>query len=92
MVSLRGQDIRRVPLADAVRQLKLVPQSRYEDAAAYLFRRPTAFTNQAVRTRRVRRAAKQRQPLTDWQAWSQCLGRDLKTGILCYGFNLTTTE
>ena len=39
MVSLRGQDIRRVPLADAVRQLKLVPQSRYEDAAAFA---PTA--------------------------------------------------
>ena len=35
MVSLRGQDIGRVPLADAVRQLKLVPQSRYEDAAAF---------------------------------------------------------
>ena len=33
MVSLRGQDIGRVPLADAVRQLKLVPQSRYDDAA-----------------------------------------------------------
>ena len=32
MVSLRGQDIGRVPLADAVRQLKLVPQSRYDDA------------------------------------------------------------
>ncbi len=35
MVSLRGQDIDRVPLADAVRQLKLVPQSRYDDAAAF---------------------------------------------------------
>ena len=35
MVSLRGQDIGRVPLADAVRQLKLVPQSRYDDAAAF---------------------------------------------------------
>ena len=36
MVSLRGQDIGRVPLADAVRQLKLVPQSRYDDAARIL--------------------------------------------------------
>ena len=35
MVSLRGQDIGRVPLADAVRQLKLVPDSRYDDAAAF---------------------------------------------------------
>ena len=35
MVALRGQDIGRVPLADAVRQLKLVPQSRYDDAAAF---------------------------------------------------------
>jgi 6-phosphofructokinase 1 len=35
MVSLRGQDIDRVPLADAVRQLKLVPQHRYDDAAAF---------------------------------------------------------
>lgn len=35
MVSLRGQDIGRVPLADAVRQLKLVPESRYDDAAAF---------------------------------------------------------
>ena len=35
MVSLRGQDIGRVPLADAVRQLKLVPQSRYDDAAEF---------------------------------------------------------
>jgi ATP-dependent phosphofructokinase / diphosphate-dependent phosphofructokinase len=35
MVSLRGQDIGRVPLADAVQQLKLVPQSRYDDAAAF---------------------------------------------------------
>ncbi len=35
MVSLRGQDIGRVPLAEAVRQLKLVPQSRYDDAAAF---------------------------------------------------------
>jgi 6-phosphofructokinase 1 len=35
MVSLRGQDIGRVPLADAVRQLKLVPQTRYDDAAAF---------------------------------------------------------
>jgi 6-phosphofructokinase 1 len=35
MVSLRGQDIARVPLADATRQLKLVPQSRYDDAAAF---------------------------------------------------------
>ena len=35
MVSLRGQDIGRVPLAEAVKQLKLVPQSRYDDAAAF---------------------------------------------------------
>ena len=35
MVSLRGQEIGRVPLADAVRQLKLVPQSRYDDAVAF---------------------------------------------------------
>jgi len=35
MVSLRGQDIGRVPLADAVRELKLVPQSRYDDAAEF---------------------------------------------------------
>jgi 6-phosphofructokinase 1 len=35
MVSLRGADIGRVALADAVRQLKLVPQSRYDDAAAF---------------------------------------------------------
>jgi 6-phosphofructokinase 1 len=35
MVSLRGQDIGRVPLADAVRQLKLVPQTRYDDAAEF---------------------------------------------------------
>jgi ATP-dependent phosphofructokinase / diphosphate-dependent phosphofructokinase len=35
MVSLRGQEIERVPLADAVRQLKLVPQSRYDDAAEF---------------------------------------------------------
>ncbi len=35
MVSLRGQDIGRVPLADAVQQLKLVPQSRYDDAAEF---------------------------------------------------------
>jgi ATP-dependent phosphofructokinase / diphosphate-dependent phosphofructokinase len=35
MVSLRGQDIGRVPLADAVRQLKLVPESRYVDAAEF---------------------------------------------------------
>ena len=33
MVSLRGHEIGLVPLADAVRQLKLVPQSRYDDAA-----------------------------------------------------------
>ena len=33
--SLRGEDIGRVPLADAVRQLKLVPESRYDDAAAF---------------------------------------------------------
>jgi phosphofructokinase-like protein len=35
MVSLRGQDIGRVPLVDATRQLKLVPQSRYDDAAEF---------------------------------------------------------
>jgi 6-phosphofructokinase len=35
MVSLRGQEIGRVPLAEAVRQLKLVPQSRYDDAAEF---------------------------------------------------------
>lgn len=35
MVSLRGQEIGRVPLAEAVKQLKLVPQSRYDDAAAF---------------------------------------------------------
>ncbi|MBJ7336275.1 ATP-dependent 6-phosphofructokinase [Mycolicibacterium sp.] len=35
MVSLRGQDIGRVALADAVKQLKLVPQSRYDDAAEF---------------------------------------------------------
>jgi len=34
-VSLRGQEIGRVPLADAVRQLKLVPQSLYNDAAEF---------------------------------------------------------
>ncbi len=35
MVSLRGEHIGRVPLADAVRRLKVVPQSRYDDAAAF---------------------------------------------------------
>jgi 6-phosphofructokinase 1 len=35
MVSLRGQDIGRVSLSDATRQLKLVPQSRYDDAAEF---------------------------------------------------------
>jgi 6-phosphofructokinase 1 len=35
MVSLRGENIGRVPLADAVRELKVVPQSRYDDAAAF---------------------------------------------------------
>jgi ATP-dependent phosphofructokinase / diphosphate-dependent phosphofructokinase len=35
MVSLRGQEIGQVPLADAVRQLKLVPQGRYDDAAEF---------------------------------------------------------
>jgi 6-phosphofructokinase 1 len=35
MVSLRGEDIGRVSLADAVAHLKLVPQSRYDDAAAF---------------------------------------------------------
>jgi 6-phosphofructokinase 1 len=35
MVSLRGQEIGRVPLVEAVRQLKLVPQTRYDDAVAF---------------------------------------------------------
>ena len=35
MVSLHGQEIGRVSLADATRQLKLVPQSRYDDAAEF---------------------------------------------------------
>jgi 6-phosphofructokinase 1 len=35
MVSLRGQDIGRVALADATKELKLVPQSRYDDAAEF---------------------------------------------------------
>ena len=35
MVSLRGQEIGRVPLAEAVKQLKLVPQGRYDDAAEF---------------------------------------------------------
>jgi phosphofructokinase-like protein len=35
MVSLRGQEIGRVPLAEAVKQLKLVPQGRYVDAAEF---------------------------------------------------------
>lgn len=35
MVSLRGPEIERVPLAEAVRELKVVPQSRYDDAAAF---------------------------------------------------------
>ncbi|GAB7070055.1 6-phosphofructokinase [Mycobacterium hodleri] len=35
MVSLRGQEIGRVPLAEAVKQLKLVPQGRYVDAADF---------------------------------------------------------
>jgi ATP-dependent phosphofructokinase / diphosphate-dependent phosphofructokinase len=35
MVSLRGQDIGRVALADATQHLKLVPQSRYDDAAEF---------------------------------------------------------
>ena len=34
-VLIGGEDIGRVPLADAVRQLKLVPESRYDDAAAF---------------------------------------------------------
>jgi hypothetical protein len=32
---MRGQNIGRVLLADAVGQLKLVPQSRYDDAAEF---------------------------------------------------------
>lgn len=35
MVSLRGEEIGRVPLADATAHLKLVPQGRYDDAAAF---------------------------------------------------------
>jgi 6-phosphofructokinase 1 len=35
MVSLRGQDIGRVSLADATRRLKVVPQGRYDDAAEF---------------------------------------------------------
>ena len=35
MVSLHGQEIGRVSLADATRQLKLVPQARYDDAAEF---------------------------------------------------------
>jgi 6-phosphofructokinase 1 len=35
MVSLRGQEIGRVSLADATRQLKLVPENRYDDAVAF---------------------------------------------------------
>ena len=35
MVSARGQEIGRVSLADATRQLKLVPQSLYEVAEVF---------------------------------------------------------
>jgi 6-phosphofructokinase 1 len=35
MVSLRGQDIGRVSLADATRHLKLVPEDRYDEGAAF---------------------------------------------------------
>jgi 6-phosphofructokinase 1 len=35
MVSLRGENIERVALADATRRLKLVSQSRYDDAAEF---------------------------------------------------------
>ena len=35
MVSLRGESIGRVSLADATAQLKLVPQWRYDDAAEF---------------------------------------------------------
>jgi ATP-dependent phosphofructokinase / diphosphate-dependent phosphofructokinase len=35
MVSLRGENIGRVALADATAHLKLVPQSRYDDAAEF---------------------------------------------------------
>ncbi len=35
MVSLHGAEITRVPLSEATKQLKLVPQHRYEDAAAF---------------------------------------------------------
>jgi phosphofructokinase-like protein len=35
MVSLRGESIGRVPLAEATAKLKLVPQWRYDDAAAF---------------------------------------------------------
>ena len=35
MVSLRGETIGRVPLAEATAQLKLVPQWRYDDAGEF---------------------------------------------------------
>jgi len=35
MMHQRGQEIGRVSLADATRQLKLVPESRYDEAAAF---------------------------------------------------------
>jgi 6-phosphofructokinase 1 len=35
MVSLRGENIERVALADATRRLKLVSQNRYDDAAEF---------------------------------------------------------
>ena len=35
MVALDPPNVKYVPLADATRQLKLVPQSRYDDAVAF---------------------------------------------------------
>jgi 6-phosphofructokinase 1 len=35
MVSLQGQNIGLVPIGEATKELKLVPQNRYEDAAAF---------------------------------------------------------
>ena len=35
MVALRGLDIVRVPIAEAVRQLKLVPSDRYAEAEVF---------------------------------------------------------
>jgi 6-phosphofructokinase 1 len=35
MVSLQGPNIGLVPIGEATKELKLVPQNRYEDAAAF---------------------------------------------------------